>query len=147
MSASVLYPPPRFLVDSGKLHGVHVDSTWNPGKMSQKGNFHARMHGILVESILIPGSFHVESRKRFSVIICMEYMESMESVWIPDNITKRKCLCLKSRWTAWIPGNIIQKKKSKKIQQSNSDHECIRIMILCYAKMKSVANILLVNNQ
>jgi hypothetical protein len=71
------------LWNPGKLLGVHVDSTWNPGKMSQKGNFHARMHGILVESMLIPGSFHVESRKRFSVIICMEYMESMESVWIP----------------------------------------------------------------
>ena len=49
--------------------------------------------------------------------------------------------------STWIPGNIIQQKKSKKIQKKYSDHECIRIMILCYAKMKSVANILLVNNQ
>jgi hypothetical protein len=125
-----------------------VDSAWIPGKMSQKGKFHSRMHGILVESMLIPGSFLVESRKMFSVIICMD------STWIPGKITQKKKFgleiqvdCMES---TWIPGKIIQKKKSKKIQKKSKkycDHESIRIMILCYAKMKSAANISALHNQ
>jgi len=63
----------------GRLHEVHVDSTWIPGKMSQKGNFHSGMHGILVECMLIPGSFLVESRKMFSMIICMDSMDSRQN--------------------------------------------------------------------
>ena len=82
----------------------------------------------------------------------------MDSTWIPDNITKRKCLCLKSRWTAWNPYGIHMdsrqhypkekiQKNPKKNPKKYCDHKCIRIMISCYAKMKSVANISLVNNQ
>jgi hypothetical protein len=91
----------------GRLHGLHVDSAWIPGKMSQKGNFHSGILGILVESMLIPGSFLVESRTRISVIICME---SMESVWIPHGfqteLSKRKRLHLKSSLTTWNPWNL-----------------------------------------
>ena len=116
--------PHASLWNPGKLHGVHVDSTWIPGKMSQKGNFRSRMHGIHPHSRFIPCRVQKEV---FSDYLHGIHMDS-----------------------SWIPGNIIQKKKSKKIQKKSKKilwPQCIRIMISCYAKMKSVANISLVNNQ
>ena len=102
-----------------------------------------------MESILIPGSFHVESRKRFSVIICMEYMESMDSVWIPHGF---QTILPKENVCAWNPGGLhgfqatLSKrknpKKSKKIlwPQVHKNYD----IMLCQNEVSSIS---LVNNQ
>jgi hypothetical protein len=136
----------------GGVQADSMDSVWIPHGFQVKC---PKKEIFTLESMLILGSFLVESRTRISVIICMD------STQILDRITQKKKLALEiqvdymeSMQSVWIPHGFQAKLskgknpiKSKKNSKKCCDHECIRIMILCYAKMKSAANIYAVNNQ
>ena len=62
---------------------------WSPGRLPHGFQVKCPEKEIFtLESMLIPGSFLVESRTRISVIICME------STWIPDRIKQKKKFAL-----------------------------------------------------
>ena len=107
--------------------GIHPHSRFIPCRV-QKEVFSDYLHGI--HGICMDSRQYYQ-KKMFVLEI---QVDCMESIWNPHGfqvtLSKRK-----------------NPKKSKRNPKKYCDHKCIRIMISCYAKMKSVANISLVNNQ